>query len=391
MAENMEIDGGVENAPDATSISDAAPINQKLEDAIPLGEDIKEVIKDEVKDAGILDETKVDLIKDAKPVGEEVKEEINKEVKDEELTKEFKVPEDTSTDKTKDEVAEEETSWLHVGKEIGIELKEDNFDEFKTKLQEKETAAYERGKAEVAQIEIGKFTPEAQKLIEFLNSDPILSVDDFVNPLKELDTVLALDDEGIIRKDLELKGWEPEAIDKRIDLLEKQEALDNTAYELRKMVENNKEIVKNRLVEGKKAELEERKSQYFAEVKKENEQIKTAIDKTDTFLDGKVNKEVKDFLYKKWETGEYRKLMQTNPDVAVKSMLHHYLGEQAAKELKKDAFQKGRDNIQEKLHNVDKIGNNGETSGRKVTAKPSEGYFDIIVDAVRAGEPISLY
>lgn len=393
MEQDIEISGSVENAPKIDAVENPTQvIDDKIEEAQPIGDQIKDSEKEiDIQDAKGIGEKEIE---EAKSVGDKVddKKEEQEEIKDEDDSNEFKVPEDKDVDsKVDDKTAEEESSWLNVAKEIGIELKEDNFEEFKTKLAEKETTAYERGKSEASKIEINKFTPEAQKLIEFLNSDPNVSVEDFVNPLRELDSVLSLDDEGIIRKDLELKGWESEAIDKRIDLLEKQDALDSTAYELRKVVENNKEIVKNRLVEGKKADLEQKKSEYINQVKQENEQIKSSIDKTETFLEKKLPKDVKDFLYKKWETGEYRKLIQSNPDVAVKSMLHYYLGEQAAKELKKDAFQKGRDNIQEKLHNVEKIGNNGETSGRKVASKPSEGYFDIVVDAVRAGEPISLF
>lgn len=400
MENTIETLSSAEQLKDTPSISEATPTIDKAETAIPLGEATPEIISEALKSEtetvkNIGDDKKEtateDKKEDIKAIGDKTQEVIKeKEVsniddKEDSETIEFKVPEDSKSDNIQDKEQEEESSWIKAGKEVGIELKADDFEEFKAGILNKETVAYEKGKAEASKIDLEKFTPEAQKLIEFLNSDPNASVDDFLNPLKEMDAVLALDNEGIVRKDLELKGWDSDQIDTRIALLDKGDALDSTAYELRKMVEGNKIVVKNTLVDNKKFEAEERRNQYLTESKKENEQIKSAIEKTDTFLDGKLNKEVKDFLYKKWETGEYRKLIQTNPEIAVKSMLNHYLGEQAAKGLKKESFQKGRDNIQEKLHNLEQIGNGGETSGRKETKKVHANPFDAWSEGLSEG------
>lgn len=393
--ENIE---SVDNAPelkDVPTIGEAAQAMEASSDAIPLGEATSEVIKEATKDEtaeevkSIGDETKTEITAEADKTEktDETKTVSDTKDDDDEPSSEFEVPKDTTV--PSDTNTEEETSWVKVGKEIGVDLKADDFEELKTAIQHKETAAFEKGKAEAAKIELEKFSPEAQKVIEFLNTDPNATIEDFVNPLRELDAVLALDDEGIVRKDLELKGWEADKIDDRIALLEKSEALDSTAYELRKIVESNKEQVKTTLTQNKKSEAEARQNAFIAEGKKENEQIKSTIEKTEVFMGKKLNKEVKDFLTKKWETGEYRKLMQSNPDVAVKSMLHYYLGEQAAKELTKESFQKGRDNIQEKLHNLEQIGNGGETSGRKVTKVTHENHFSAWEEAIKNGEGIT--
>lgn len=368
-------------------------IDATPEAAVSIGEATPELLKEVFKETtdttkNIGDETKETISEskkeDTKTIGD--KQENKEETSEDDSTSEFKVPEDNKQDNTNNkEQQEEESSWIKAGKEIGVDLTADDFEEFKTKIQEKETASYEKGKAEAKKIELEKYTPEAQKLIEFLNSDPNVSVEDFVNPLKELDAVLSLDDEGIVRKDLELKGWDEDQIDNRIALLEKSESLDSTAYELRKLVEGNKEIVKNTLVEEKKEQVKQRQSEFLEEAKKENEQIKSAIEKTDSFMGKKLNKDVKDFLTKKWETGEYRKMMQINAEVAVKSMLHHYLGEQATKEIAKDSFQKGRDNIQEKLHNIEQIGNGGETSGKKAQKVNHTNHFGAWEEAMKNG------
>lgn len=401
LIESLPTNGELKEVP---TISEAAPTIEPTVDAVPLGEATPELIaeasksdsEEQVKTIGDegTEETKIEdkkenTTEETKTIGDKKETDI-KDTTEDIPTDEFKVPEDNKQDNTDNKVEpEKESNWIDAGRELGLDIKTDDFEEVKKAVQHKETTAYEKGKAEAAKIELEKYTPEAQKLIEFLNSDPNVSIEDFVNPLRELDTVLALDDEGIIRKDLELKGWDADKIDDRIELLDKNGALDNTAYELRKIVEGNKEVVKSRLVENKKFEAEQRQNDFVALAKKENEQIKSTIEKTELFMGKKLNKEVKDFLTNKWESGEYRKMMQTNPEVAVKSMLHHYLGEQAAKEIAKDSFQKGRDNIQEKLHNIEQIGNGGETSGRKQTKVTHDNHFGAWDEAMKSGEGLT--
>jgi len=301
--------------------------------------------------------------KDEKPKEAEKTADENKE-----LTEEDKAPElefDASKlnlEKVPGE--EEENSWATVAKDLGIEVKEDSFDSFKASIEERITKAREEGKAEAAKVDLEKFSPDAQRVIEFLNNDPQAKLDDFIAPLKAFDEVLALDNESILRSDLELKGLNAEEVETKIESLKESNMLDVEAKLLKNEVLSERANTEQQLIQEAKMRQFQVVEKGKAELKKENESIINAIKEVKTFMGFKIPDSAKQYLQKQWETGEVRKAFQSNPTEVVQFMLNKYIGQEALKELKKTQFQKGRDEIQGKLHNTKEL-SSFEGSGRR--------------------------
>jgi hypothetical protein len=278
--------------------------------------------------------------------------------------------------------AESESSWVDLGKDLGIEIKENSFEAYKEAFDKVRTDAIEAGKKEAARIELEKFTPEAQKAIEFLNANPEASINDFINPLKRIDEALSLDNESLLRADFVAKGWDADRIDERVQILSDNGTLESEAYVLRKDIENVRANTEMQLVEDAKAQGEYRRQQIQETQRKENESIIKVIQEVKTFMGFKVPDAAKQYLQKQWESGEVRKAFQSNPEEVVQFMLNKYIGKEAERELRKNQFQKGRDEIQSKLHNTKEL-NTTETSGRrepKQAAKAGAGAFDAWAD-----------
>jgi hypothetical protein len=312
---------------------------------------------------------------------EDKKEEKIDEAK--ELTEDDKAPElEFDPEKFKFEKAEGETgesSWVDLGKDLGIELKENTFESYKEAVDKIKAEAKEAGKAEAARIELEKFNPEAQKVIEFLNSNPEASIQDFINPLQRIDQALTMDDESLLRADFEAKGWDQDKIDERLGFLSENGHLENEAYGLRKEIENVRAQTEVQLIEDAKAMQAYKQQQFEATQKQENESIINAIKEVKTFMGFKVPDAAKQYIQRQWETGEVRKAFQSSPKDVVEFMLNKYIGQEALKELKKTSFQKGRDEIQSKLHNTKEL-SASEGSGRREAKDGSKrvgaGAFD---------------
>lgn len=329
--------------------------------------EVKADDKKEEKVADSKEEAKDDKGEDKKP-DEEVKE----------TEPELKIDEKDLTELKGDEklVPEEESTWVGTAKELGLDVKEDSFEAFKTTFQEKLKAEREAGKAEAQDIKLDAFTPEARRVIEFLNADPKNAIDNFIEPLKVYDNVLAMNDEAIIREDLRLKNWDADKIDEKIESLKQDEKLDVEAYELRKTVENLREQAKQDIVQDAIARKQQNEQLIKETLQKEIKSVSDELDKTTTFMGFKIPESAKQHIKKQWESGEIRKAFQSNPKDVVEFMLNKYLGKLASAELKKNEFQKGRDSIQSKLHNVKETGTQGSGRNDKKPIEKGGSSFD---------------
>lgn len=312
----------------------------------------------------------------------EIKKEAKKDDtagKDTEISEEDKTPE-LQVDETRfklEKSDESESTWSTLGKDLGIELKEDSFESFKESIDTIKAQAKEEGKAEATKLEMEKLTPQAQKAIEYLNANPQNTIEDFINPLKRIDEVLVLDNENLLRKDLEARGWEADRIEERISILTDEGKLESEAYGLRKELENVRATTEGQIVEDAKAEAAQRTTLLQQQYEKESKEVMNILAETKTFMGFKIPDNARQYIQKQWESGEVRKAFQSSSKDVVEFMLHKYLGQDALKELKKTSFQKGRDDIQGKLHNTKDL-SNSETSGRRenTSKKVGAGAFD---------------
>jgi hypothetical protein len=312
----------------------------------------------------------------------EIKKEAKKDDtagKDTDISEEDKAPE-LAIDETRfklEKSDESESTWSTLGKDLGIELKEDSYEAFKESIDTIKQQAREEGKAEASKIELEKLTPQAQKAIEYLNANPQNTIEDFINPLKRIDEVLVLDNESLLRKDFEARGWEADRIDEKMEILKDEGKLESEAYGLRKDLENVRATTESQIVEDAKNEAAARTTMLQQQYEKESKEVLNILAETKTFMGFKIPDNARQYIQKQWESGEVRKAFQSNSKDVVDFMLNKYLGQDALKELKKTSFQKGRDDIQGKLHNTKDL-SNSETSGRREvsTKKVGAGAFD---------------
>lgn len=288
----------------------------------------------------------------------------------------FDLPSDGKEGDTKGEDSKE-SSWSKVGESLGVIPKEDTFDSFKAAYEEKIQVERESAKKEVEDLNINKFTPEAQKVIKFLNADPHAKIEDYVDPLKQFDEILGLDSESINRKDLELKGWAQDKIDAKIERMKEDGSLEENAYALKQLVKNNKTLTENALVTEKEKNRVDVQKNIEKQTEKENQQIREMVSKIDKFMDGDISDEHRNYLIKKWESGDFRKRFQNDPSLVVKAMLFDAFGEKALKELKKRSYNDGTSAVTKKLSNSAVLGD-GEKPGVKDNKgiNPSDSPFD---------------
>jgi len=315
------------------------------------------------------------LKEEEKPKIEDEKPEVDPKVKksDEEVEGfDFKIDE-LKKKEEKEEQPDQEASWISLGKDLGLIVAKDDQETFLQAFNEEKKRIADDAKKEPLKLEIEKFDPKAQRIIEFVNSGG--NIDDFLTPLKPFDEVLSLDDEGIVKKDLELMNWDTEKIEDQLAILKEEGRLETKAYELRKIVENQKVNYEKQLVDAKKSEKESLQIKVKAEIDKENQNIKNHLEKTEEFLGFPLKKELREAIYNKWERGDYRKRFQNDPELVAKAMLFWELGEQAVNEIKKTAGQEGTKKVLEKLHKVPQAGDGGTSRAKQPDIK-SDNPFD---------------
>ncbi len=269
----------------------------------------------------------------------------------------FKIKDDESADEK-----EETSSWQSLGKDLGLEVKEETYEAFVAAHAEKLKQAPAVNKEEVLNEVVESFAdPEAKELFQFLQNKGKLQ--DYINPLQKYDETLALSDEAIVRKSLKLSGWEDDKIDKKVQLLKEEEKLDTEAYALRKQVEGAKEGVKSRIIQKQQQAANAEKERETAKKNKEDATIVEAINKVDKFMGGNLPKTEREKLAKRWNSGYYREKFANDPQFVVDAILAYELKDQMIDKATDKSFKNGRHENQEKLHSLKQI-NTSETGSR---------------------------
>ena len=356
----------------------------KSVDEMPKGDTVDKK-EDAFKDFGEEIDTKEDVKETIKKEGSEsVKSEEKKEEKTDDDVPELKIEDDVlvNADK-KEEVVEQETTWIETAKDLGLDVKEDSFEAFKESIEGKIQFAKEEGKKEAVDISLDKLAPEARNLFEFLNSDPNNKIEDYVKPLERYDNVLAMNDEAIVREDYKLMGWDEDRIDEKIERMKDADEIESKAYELRMTVQNLKNQAQHDILQDAKDRSLQAQQKYNEQSQKEIKMVIDELDKTKTFMGYKIPENAHKHIKQQWESGEVRKAFQSNPQDVVEFMMWKYLGKSALAEISKAEYQKGRDGIQSKLHNIKAV-NGSEGSGlsekRKVTNDKSFDAWDAITE-----------
>lgn len=257
--------------------------------------------------------------------------------------------------------------WTKVAKFLDIEITDNNADALKSAYQEK----LEKQKA---QVDLTKFTPDAQALIEHVNKggDPL----EILNPLKPLDDILALSPEDRVRKDLKLQGFSETKIENYIERLQEEEEFDSYVAELDKSINQLKKEKIVELVakanEKKAAELEAIKNQN----RFESQEIINKLDTIEKFMGVALPKEAKIALKADVENGVFFKELD-NAEAQTNAYLFRKYGQkieahynEKLKAERRAGYNEGVQKLKDGLHNTPP---KNASSGHGDTNKASSG------------------
>lgn len=302
-------------------------------------------------------ETEIPSNVEEKNIEEDKKDENSSEETEEKP--EFKLPEEIEEEKKSDSDSsikeEAESTWKDLAKPFGLELQEDSYDAYveginKT-IETKVIEAKELAKvdAEKAILESLAKTPEAKMLLDFLNNKGTL--DEYIKPTADIEKLQALSDSELVAKDLELRGWDAEKIDEYIEDRIERGKLSLDAYEIRKILDTNKENIAAERAIAQKEYMQKEELRIKEAIAKDTTQIYESIDKRKEFMDTVIGEKQKEYVKKKWANGEYSSLLK-DPDFIAEALFQREFGKQGVENLKSKSFQNGKETIAKKLHNI---------------------------------------
>jgi len=164
-----------------------------------------------------------------------------------------------------------EATWIDMSTALELEApEEDSFDGFKSAYQKKLDAvkaeAREEGKKEYTE-KIAAMSPEAKALFDFLLIEGN-TVKDFMQPTRQIDEYLAMDDEALIRADLKARNYDEEMINAKLDELKLDNKTKIHAYDIRKTLEVIRAKKEEQIVSNARAALQAKERQSLKKQKK---------------------------------------------------------------------------------------------------------------------------
>ena len=263
-------------------------------------------------------------------------------------------------------------SFKPLAKKYGFELDDDTQEEFETKMDER----VEKAKGEV---DLSKFSADAQKIIKHLNENDG-KLEDFFNnkAIIQLQGIIGMDPQTKVFtvriQELQSKGMNAaEARTKAEEEIgemtkkEIREASDNINEDAGKLL--NAEISK--ITDGRAEIAERKKNETAALTATETKQLKNLIDKQESFLGIKLSEKAKKAILADIETGEFDQIANKNKAVSKFNayMLSKY-GDKIMNKLNKTVAESSRkahndavDKMTNQLHNTKDAAQRG-SSGR---------------------------
>lgn len=268
-----------------------------------------------------------------------------------------------------------ESSWVNLAKLHGATITENTIEAYEAGIKEKNTAR-EAELLKVAEQSVKdklltERPVEAMVILEGLDAG--LTIEQILQPKKEIEALEALSHAELISKDCELRGWPQDMIDKYIADLTENDKLDITAQPLRDLLSTNKEAIDQKQLE-QIAALKQSKATKEAEARvRDSEEIKNTIVSMKNYMGVPIDEKVVNHIVQKWNKNEYHEAF-TDPKVIAEFLMYKEFGAQGLKALENRAYQRGRDEKAMKLHNVPPVVQTGGKAATTQTVKP-EGNF----------------
>jgi hypothetical protein len=254
-------------------------------------------------------------------------------------------------------------SYKHIAQQMGVEIEEESLDSFKSKFIPKEEA---EKSAKLSKQELYSSLPPdiatAFQLKELGIPDDLI-----LEPTKEIDGYLKLDDAQLVRANLAAtEGWTEDMINTEMESLD-EDKLSHEAKKLRlELNQQKKNIIttKENLVQQYTAERE----QVALKLKEqEKTQFKEAMDKVSTFFGVTIPKEVKDALVTKYNNGLYDKDL-TAAEMKANFILIKELGDKLTKHVRNKVSADVKKEATDKLLNIPPVkpGGGGKQETKEV-------------------------
>lgn len=346
---------------------DSATILQKAAAATPAdkkGDDVPPANTEEKKPEKKADEAKAP---EAKADDKKVDEKKDEKGEDKEPVLTFDEEASAKAELKKGDTATDEeviTSWKDVAKEVGLELKEDSFDELKSALEAKITD------------NLSKYEPETQRIIKFTESGG--SIDDFVEPFKKVDSLISMADADLVAQHFKVKQWDETKAQTKIEQMAESGELETFAEELRVSLKEYRNEVKDTIINERIKATEAHKAKMQNAYKDEAVKIKSTLEQTKEFLGTPLSEENRSKIAAKYANGDYENDFK-DPKVISDFLLFKEFGEKGINNLKKKLeyevkkqYQNDRHNVPPKDSNAGAMANNSSQAGDPWSALEKE-------------------
>lgn len=270
--------------------------------------------------------------------------------------------------KGEEKVGDEEFSWSALAKRLtDSDIKADTFEDFSKTFDDFKEKLKSEARGESFTEMLAKEPAQVQEA--FLLAKNGVSLEEISKPAHEAEYLLSLSNYDLVKWNLSNKGFDPEAIDMKMEKMAESGDVDKEAGPIRKSVEDFKQSVlkeRTEFIENLRAQEQNR---HIQEKQKVASGLMEALKKTPDYLGTPLNDMLRDGIVKRFNEGRYDDL-RNSPQALMQAILSTEFGEQAMMSLKQreraaaiEAHTKGLHNtppVEKGMNTVSKQGNQGK-------------------------------
>lgn len=244
--------------------------------------------------------------------------------------------------------------WNGFGKEMGVEGEEGTDVKDKATFKKAYDDKIEAAK-KLVKVDVGTYNESARGVIEHMHNGG--TIEDFIDPLKDIRRLQSMEPEDKIREVLKLQGKDAAFIDNYIEEFDDEAAMKKKSDTIN---DNLSVMAKNKVKEitaGQKTKHDARVASEAAVTETERANITAALDDIETFAGLKISDKNKEIIRKHIKNGRFEKIIN-NPKALIAAYLHTQLGEKiegiiskTEKDSRRKGFNDGDEKNKGKLHN----------------------------------------
>ncbi len=278
-----------------------------------------------------------------------------------------------------DAVEPEDGTWAAVAKQEGFKIDKDfkdySYDDFKAALTAKHQQELQEAKTLSKEALFTGLDPKTATALKLLEMG--VPEEHILQPTKQVDTYLAMDDIALNRADLEAMKMTPEMIDKEMEIRTAAGTIKHEADKLRLMLGQQKEQITKETQEYAQQWESKKEQALLAQQEQSKIQFKEAMNAVSKFMDIDVPQEIKEAVIRKYNNGTYKDVL-TQPDAQAQYILFKELQHKIIPALKSAAFSKGAESQRKESLNIPVTNNNAGSSQQPITSNPDDPFSAIV-------------